>query len=267
MVSSSSTLIETFYAIGVIFVPTIGGYTAYWSLAIRRALRVSLYRRQLLWVASTSLYATYLLVTYYFAGPEPFIPSFLASNPFFSVLNQISFVFFPVMLLVWTDSSIQLARRSDPLLRDPFLWNRTRILVWAIVALGVVVIAVTGLAPPYPRISDQNIGSVPGYTLGFSLQYVMLTVAAVVLLVGARRSGDEYFRRSLRWYGLGVAIIVAGTFGDFLFISGNPLAATTVNLAWGLSQNIVIWPLVAITIYECAGSLVPLNRISLATSD
>jgi len=266
MVNSPSTLIEIFYVVGIILQPAIGGYTAYWSLAIRQALRVSFYRRQLLWVGSTSLYATYLLVTYYFAGPEPFIPSVLASNSFFSALNGISFVFFPVVLLIWADSSIQLARRSDPLLRDPFRWNRTRILLWVVIVFGVVVIAVTGLTPPYPRISDQNISSILGYSLGFSLQYVVLTVAAVVLLVGARRSGDENFRRSLRWYGLGIAIIVAGTLGNFVLVTGNPLADTPVNFAWGLSQNI-IWPLATVTLYKCARSLVPLSRISLTASD
>ena len=266
MASSPSTLIETFYVVGIILVPAVGGYTAYWSLAIRQALRVPLYRRQLLWVGLTSLYAIYLLVTFYLAGPEPFIPSVLASNPFVWALNGVAFVFFPVIFLVWTDSSIQLARRSDPLLRDPFRWNRTRILLWVIVAFGVVVIAVTGLTPPYPRVTDQNISSILAYSLGFSLQYVVLAVAAVVLLVGARRSGDENFRRSLRWYGLGVAIVVAGVLGTFVAATGNPLADTPVNFALGLGQNI-IWPLTIFMIYECARSLVPLNRISLTTSD
>jgi hypothetical protein len=266
MVSPPSTLIEIFHVLGLILVAAIGGYTAYWSLAIRQALRVRIYRRQLLWVGLTSLFAMYLLITYYFVGPEPFIPSALASNPYLPAFNSVSFVLFPVILLLWADSNIQVARRSDPLLRDPFRWNRTRILLWGIAVLGVLIISVTALSPPYPRITDQDISSVLGYSLGFSLQYLVLAVAAAPLLIGSRRSGDENFRRSLRWYGIAVALVVAGTFGNFLLVEGNPLTDTTVNFAWGLSQNI-IWVLAVISIYKCARSLVPLSRISLTAPD
>jgi hypothetical protein len=265
---SSSPLIEDFYVIGIILISCVGGYAAYWSFAIRRALRVPLYKRQLVWVGSTSLYAIFLIFTYYVSGPGPaFIPSALASNPSVSAINKAAYVLLPVVLLVWLDSSVQVARRSDPLLRDPFRWNRSRVLLWATIIFGSVLISITALAPPQPVLSDHNIISVFGYTLGFALQYLVLAVAAVALLVGGRRSGDANFRGSQGWYFAALVVTIAGNVASFLLIAGNPLADTPVDLAWGFAQNFIVWPLALYLLYKCARSLVPLNKLVPPESD
>ncbi len=95
-------------------------YATYLAFAIRRALATKIYRRQSLWVG---------LIGVYFAGiySFPLVSLFLdlrgssAISRFSDFPGVEGWLFFvlvgPALLFAWTDSTVQVARKSDPLAR------------------------------------------------------------------------------------------------------------------------------------------------------
>jgi hypothetical protein len=288
------TLIEAFYVVGLVLATGLGIYAAYWSLQIRRALIVSRYRRQALWGALVSLYFAIEIPVSYLAGPVPSesIYTPLTSNLWFDLFGYfVSSIFAVVVLFVWADSAVPVARRTDPLLRDPFRWKRTRLFLWAVMIWNVVasVVAVfsvmsgtyifysptilelfghvsgsVGSLPENPLADSVNNLVVNGLHLGFVPKYLVLAVAGVVLVVGGLRSTDANFRSSLRWFGKFVAVFLVVVSVDTLVVIpfGDPLAPTTFNVFWAFVLNLILVPISFYFVYRSARSLVPLNRLA-----
>jgi hypothetical protein len=232
------------YVVGLLLAAVLGGYAAYWSLALRRAMKVKAYSRQVLIVGIFSIYGTvlyYLFYIVYFLAPN------LLSSPIGTAQAALYLVLAP-LAFAWADSSIRVGRRLDPLLRDPFHWSKLRLLLWPLMFLTLL---------GYLAQGDLSY-------IGLS-SYVILGIAVLPILTAARRSGDPYYRRSLEWFGFSIALLVAQNLGftPLISASGIGIVYTPAGFIWSILANFAIVPALFYGIYMCARALVPLNRISL----
>jgi len=169
-----------------LLVAALFSYSAYWAFNIRRALMHYLYKRQALWAG---------LMASYFVALATFLTIVIAFNINLLAVN-ISGGFLIasgfVVIFLWIDSTISVARRSDPLYRDSLKWSKLRYLFGAVTvfgAIGAVLNAIySGLAAAAPF----------GGALFFG---------AIALFLSAARSGDPTLRRHLKWTGLCIFLL------------------------------------------------------------
>ena len=243
MAGSPADFMYLFYVLGLVMALCLGGYSAYWSFGLRRALKVRAYSRQALIVGSFSIYGTVLFLLFYWAY---FLAPGLRNSPV-GTTNEVLYVVLAPVVFAWEDSSIRVGRRSDPLLRDPLRWSRLRLVLWPILLLTLAGYLVQG--------TTSEIGV---------LSYIVVGVSVVPILMAARRSGDQYYRRSLEWFGVALFVLVVQNLGFHVLITGpgTGMVYTPEGFVWSIFANFVVVPLMFYGIYKCARSLVPLNRIS-----
>jgi hypothetical protein len=102
-------------------------YDAYWSLEIRKALASPIYRSHALWQGAVSITIGMAIFATYTNGLV------------ISTLLVVYYTVFFVVVFAFIDSTIKVARRSDPLLRPILKWETIRIAGWcSIGALTIV---------------------------------------------------------------------------------------------------------------------------------
>jgi len=147
-----------------------------------------------------------------------------------------------ILIFLWIDSTVLIARRSDPLFRDTLRWSKLRYLFWLATIGGAVGAITTAI--------DSGLSTIAPY--GGALFF-----GAIALLISGRRSGDSTLRRHLEWTGLCVFLLwLASQAQDPLFrVITDPYLV-----------QLLIYPLVAAgaySLYRSAKSLVPLGHIML----
>jgi hypothetical protein len=233
-----------FFVIGLILAIGLGSYDAYWSLGLRRALRVRAYARQLVIVGSFSVYGAFLFLLFYLIY---FLEPSLFNSPVY-YLQVGLYAVLPPMTFAWIDSSIRLGRRSDPLLRDPLRWSKIRLALWPLLLLTLIGIASNG--------GDNPV---------FLSSFVIIAISVLPILMAARWSGDSHYRRSLQWFGIAIAALVLQNVGFQTLMSGmgTGIVYSDSGFVWSIFANLALVPVMFLCIYMCARSLVPLNRVSL----
>jgi len=232
------------YIIGLMLAMGLGAYDAYWSLALRRALRVRAYSRQALIVGSFSVYGVVLFFLFYLV--YFLAPSLLNSQ--LGTLQEALYVVLPPIAFAWIDSSIRVGRRTDPLLRDPLQWSKARFVLWPLLLLSLL-----GFFPLRGGLNGTAI-----------LSFIIIGISVLPILMAAKWSGDRYYRRSLAWSGFALAILVVQNIGFNTLMPGlgTGLIYSSSGFIWSILANFVAVPLLFYGVYMCARSLVPLNRIS-----
>jgi hypothetical protein len=199
-------------------------FPAYWAFDIRRALAVRLYRNQALGIALVS-------VGFFVFG--------------IVVSTLVTYDLALLIIFYWLDSSVLAARRSDPLLRDTLHWTRLRIVVWALVLIGL------GVSTAFVLING-DITYIPSDVVGMNLatlpDFAVPLVALVLLPLVARRSKDHALRRHISWFGVFAVLQFAAILGATV-LGG---ASYFVGFAFG-----------GYCLFRSARALVPLNRFSL----
>jgi hypothetical protein len=183
-------------------------YAAYWAFSVRKALAGRMYRRHAFLFGVLCVIVSML--------------GFLTYSPN-QVINDLLILFYSVVyifLFAFIDSTVPLAKRSDPLLRSMLGWDRLRIALWIDTGALVIINA----------ISQELYASSQPVSFLLSILYlvsasILFGVSGVALVIGARRSRDPFFRRSLKWLGL-VLIVVALT-----FVNDNLLSYLVPNLS------------------------------------
>ena len=242
--ASSVAVMYWVFVVGLIMAIGFGGYAASWSFRLRRALRVRAYSRQALVVGLFSIYGTFLLSLFYlvyFLFPD------LLNSPV-GAFQEALYVFLPPLVFAWLVNSIRVGRRSDPLLRDPLRWSKVRLVLWPLLFLSLL-----GFYPLRSGVGETGLFS-----------FVIIGVSVVPMLLAAKRSGDRYYRRSLEWFGVAVAVLVVQNIGfnTLMLGLGTGIVYSDAGFAWSIIANFAIMPALFYGIYKCARSLVPLNRIS-----
>jgi hypothetical protein len=231
-------------AIYIIAIATVlgYGYTVYATIAIRRKIAGSVYRKQALGLA--------LVATFYCLNAV--LPNYTGTTlDAYALLGALAFPLAFVMIFYWVDSSMTAARLADPLLRDTLHWSRLRLYIWAInisttvfpVSYTVYLQIVTGGIPPTPPLFLL----IPFLTPA----YLSVGSGALVLLIEVRRIADGTLKRHLEWFG--VYLVFIFVFGGLI---GNGLGTYSIqlgNLVGGASNAVA-----SLFLYRSARSLIPI---------
>jgi hypothetical protein len=235
------------FALALVFaeiVPAaIALYATYWALSIRRALTSHVYRNHALWLGIVCVYVA--------------LTGFLSYSSVPAVIEA-EFVFYATLFVVifaYIDSTVRVARRSDPLLRSILRWETLRLALWADVgALAVIMIA--GINPY--NASYQNNYAVD--ILWTALVTILFIIGGPALLIGARRSRDPTLRGSLKWLGVALLLTIAS------FVEGTAVISLGVSqfdqfYSYQALPGAIITMLIAYALYRSAHSLAPISRL------
>jgi hypothetical protein len=213
-------------------------YAAYWAFAIRRALVGRNYRNQALWLGVLNILFILVVIT-----PTP-AGNGLAAD----VLNNGPTVALTLGFFALVDSTVPIARRSDPLLRNIVHWEKVRVVAWAVLVLVEILTA-------YAEIESNNTSSATVAGL-----VVVALIGAPPMLIGARRSMDPNLRGSLKWFGLSLlfflGIILVGVVETRLGLS-----TYYTTSSYGEIPYAAVLILVAYALYRSIRSLEPINRL------
>ncbi len=224
----------------ILWVLVVGlfSYAAYWAFIIRKALVTGLYRKQALWAGTMGLY--FVALSTFLTVALGFNLTTLSVNILGGLLISSGFI----ILFAWIDSTVRVARRSDPLLRDTLRWSRLRYFIGFVTVGGAISALVTSI----------NLGFAYVAPFGGALLF-----GAIALLISATRSGDATLRRHLKWMGLAIAMLwLASQLTGILF---------RVFPAGSITSEVIIYSVVVaggFCLYRSARSLVPLRHLSLS---
>ena len=230
-----SDLSTVFFALWLL-VSGLFSYAAYWAFTIRRVLVHRLYRRQASWVLGMGVYFVAL-------------SSFLTLAIFYSVntlyVNILGGTLIGsgfIVIFAWMDSTIRVARLSDPLSRDTLRWSRLRYFLAVVTVGGAAGSVITAMKSGFSQVAP--FGGV-------------LFFGALALLISATRSGDITLKKHLIWTGL-------CTF--FLWLASQlemPLSNIQLLVQLNLPE-VITYAFVAAgaySLYRSAKSLVPLGHL------
>jgi hypothetical protein len=221
-------------------------YAAYWALAIRRALAGPIYRVHALWLGILGIMVASLMFIKYSGNAI----QLSAVGIYTSVLFAVTFAF--------VDSTVMVARRSDPLLRSVLRWEGLRIALWATFIPLVLVNAIPILSPSFAN-------SPAGYFLVNDLWYVLTLVvfflAAVALVIGARRSRDPLLRASLKWLGLFLSLFVVRILVAAVETAVLGVSLSDASYSYPALPTAAIVILGAYCLYKSARSLAPISPL------
>jgi hypothetical protein len=262
MVSSSiPPLIGLFYLVIAPVFTVLFVYAAYRALVIRRVIAVRLYRRQSLWVGISGFYwAFFTLGLGLAAALYSQNPAFVSSHSIIAYSVFVALYGALIVSFLWIDSTIRVARRSDPLLRDALLWSKLRVFLWAVIfagmALGLIfappsIVSSSGGNPVTEIISFYNANVIAFWIVGFA--------SLAALIVSGLRSKDVSLRRQILALGVYViALIFQGVpsviVGDLHLGESGALVAILAVVAYLINS---------LALVRTARSLAPLNKLSL----
>jgi hypothetical protein len=97
------------------------------------------------------------------------------------------------------------------------------------------------------------------------LSFLVLAFAAIPTYLAAKWSGDPNYNQSLEWFGLALVMSVIQNIGFNTLVSGigTGIVYTPIGFVWAVVANFALAPVIFFSIYKCARSLVPLNRMPL----
>jgi cell division protein FtsW (lipid II flippase) len=153
-----------------------------------------------------------------------------------------------IVTLAWIDTTIKVARRSDPLNRNTFHWKQLRYFVWFFTFLTTAgsLFSVLLFRANYFNAPGGNGGAFIAGSFGW------VFLGLIALYLSFRRSRDSILREHLKWLGL------------FLFLL---LLVDTVLSRDFLAFRIADEALLALDsyfLYRAAKSLAPLSTAPLA---
>jgi len=152
-----------------------------------------------------------------------------------------------IVIFAWMDSTIRVARLSDPLFRDTLRWSKLRYLLGFGTVGGAIASVISAIMSGFSQVAPFG-GA--------------LFLGAFALLISASRSGDITLKKHLTWTGLCTFFLWLGSQVQmplsriqFLVQLNLPDVITYVFVAAG-----------AYSLYRSAKSLVPLGHVSIADS-
>lgn len=218
-----------------IVVVSIFGYSAYWAFIIRGALQQALYKKQALWVGGMAIY--FVSLSSFLTLALTFNVNELSSNILGGALISSGFI----IIFLWIDYTVRVARRSDPLGRDAIRWSKLRYL-WGFFTVGGAIAAL------FDAIT-QGISSAAPFG-------GILFIGAIAIIISARRSSDPTLRRHLKWTGLCIFMLWLGSQVE------QPLLRVLGDSALVESITFSFVAIGAYGLYRSAKSLVPMDRLS-----
>jgi hypothetical protein len=221
----------------------VGMYRAF---EVGRVLMRGVYRSRAYWTAATA----FALVLFTLAAD--FLPS---SNP----LSFLSFFFIAIVLLVFVDSSIEVARDTDFFHRSVLGWERLRRL-FGVLLLASSIVALLDFYTLGIASIGTSLLAILGVGQFFAVLALIFSWGAAALTIGARRSADRSLRRFARMLGL---VVVCFVLFLTVWIPFAPFSATIQDV--GSTISIFAATAGAYFLYLAVASLSPLGRVEKET--
>jgi len=227
----------------------VGLYGAYWAFSIRRALASGVYRRHALWLGFLTILIAVLLP----------IASVSTTNVIVALGINLAALASLVSFFAFIDTTVPIARRSDPLLRPILRWNKVRLVLWADLGLAAIYLVISGIDPAS---TSAGLAAAIGFPV-FLLPFIM---GAPAITIGALRSKDSLLRGSLMWCGGFLAVFLVNALLSFVVLVALGISAYDASFSY---PALVFAPgsiLRMYCLYRSARSLAPINelpRISL----
>lgn len=259
-----SNLLLILFAVGLIPAPVIA-YSDFWALNIRRALAVRLYRTQALGVFLVGL----AVIGYIFTW-DLYNGLGIDSNLYTTLEILFSFAIPPIVTFYWIDSSVRIARRSDPLLRDVLHWKIVRVVLWAWIGVAflslVVAVGSSALYDAMHGLLNSTSSSGPP-ALGLFLFllspiFVVAITGPIVLRRAAKWTGDRRFAKHLLWFGLFIFFVLISLVAIFLPLGSGFAGSLQFQIEVAIPEIIGGYCL-----YKSVRWLVPLNPLPSVSND
>ncbi|HMD78879.1 MAG TPA: hypothetical protein VKF39_02730, partial [Nitrososphaerales archaeon] len=220
-------------------------FAAYWAFSIRHSLVGRVYRNHALWLGVLCV-----LVAVQRVGNNSIDPTLNAIGGFTLL------ILFPVVF-AFIDTTVRVARRSDPLLRSILHWESVRFLLWADLAALEAVIILTIVSPSF---GNSDLGNI----LWTVLVFPVFIVGGSALLIGATRSGDPVLRRSLKWIGVVLFVAVLNMLVTSIIINLPNISPADFYYSYPALPDGAVSIVGAYAFYRSARSLAPINRLQAA---
>jgi hypothetical protein len=238
------------FALAVVFAEVVPAaidiYAAYWALSVRRALAGRIYRNHALWLGAVGILVSLTNVLTF------------SNNTIIDYALLIYYDVIFVALFAFFDSTVRIARRSDPLLRSILSWEKLRVALWVDVGGMAGINSVPILSPSF---ANSTAGNIVGNFVWTALAVVLFGFSAAALVIGARRSMDPVLRRSLRWLGVVLSLVVV----SFLVsaIESGIFGVTSYDsyYSYPALPGGALYILAGYALYRSARSLAPINRL------
>jgi hypothetical protein len=238
------------FALAVVFAQIVPAaiylYAAYWAFSIRRALAGRIYRNHALWLGAVGILVSLTNVLTFSSNT---IINF-ALGIFYAVLFVVLFAFF--------DSTVRVARRSDPLLRDILRWDKLRVPLWGDVGVMAGINFIPILSPSF---ANSIAGNIVGNFVWTALAAILFGTSAAALVIGARRSRDPVLRRSLRWLGVVLSLVVVSFFVSAIEFGVFGVTQYDSSYSYPALPGGALSILASYALYRSARSLAPVNRL------
>ena len=221
----------------------VAWYATYWAFSIRHSLVGRVYRDHALWLGAICL----------ILGVGSPIGNASSNNAIVSFAIVLYTIVSIVVLFAFVDSTVPVARRSDPLLRGILRWEEVRILIWSDVGLLTIFFVYSDVSPSF--------NSSPWAVLGFPLVLFPLVLAVLALLVGARRSRDPLLRGSLAWFGAVLLLALVRVLISLVEMAILNITTYDSTYSYPALAFAPAFILGAYALYRSARSLAPINRL------
>jgi len=236
------------FALAIIFgelLPAaVGFYAAYWAFAIRRELVGRVYRSHALWLGV-------LCILIEVAKPFQSISS---TNEIISLVLNLFTIVLLAFVFAFIDSTVPVARLSDPLFRRILHWNRLRIALWCDLGLTAIFFVYATLNPSF----NASVWAL----LGFPLVLLPFIFGAPAVLIGAGRSRDPVLRGSLKWFGAVLLLFLFTVLVSFVELAVIGISTYDSYYSYPALAFAIPAILGAYFLYRSVMSLVPMKRLS-----
>jgi hypothetical protein len=178
------------FALGAVVV-AMYSYGAVWAFRIRRALMSPLFRERARWVGVVGLFFAILVAS------NLLIRAFAVNNFYLSFLEYCITNAAGLVTFAWIDTTIKMARRSDPLNRNTLKWKQLRYVIWT---FTFITTAGSLFSVAYMRLNFFSSAGASGDFVTGAFGWVLFGFIALVL--SYRRSRDPILKEHLKWFGL-----------------------------------------------------------------
>jgi len=235
------------FALAVIFgelLPAaVGFYAAYWAFSIRRELVGRVYRNHALWLG---------VLCILIEAAKPF-QSISSTNVTIALLLNLFTIMLLAFVFAFIDSTVVVARLSDPLFRRILHWDRLRIALWCDLGLTAIFFVYTAVSPSF----NASAWAI----LGFPLVLLPFVLGAPAVLIGARRSKDPVLRGSLKWFGAVLLLFLITVLLSFVELAVIGISAYDSYYSYPALAFAIPAILGAFFLYRSVMSLVPMKRL------
>jgi len=229
---------------------SVASYGAAWAFSIRRVLVGSVYRNHALWLGVICIGLPSGL----------FIANLSSSNTMIFLALSLCTAAFLAFFFAFVDSTVKVARLSDPLKRWILHWRKVRFVLWGDLVLATVYLVYGAINPAWTNSGFWG-------AVGFPLFLLPFILGAPAVIIGARRSRDRVLRGSLKWFGAVLALFLANASISFVELVVLGISSYDSSFSYPALAFAPMTIIASYCLYRSARSLAPINPLPAVESE